>query len=200
MLKNDLSKNFSLIIIAIAFIAFIYIVANAALIVDKRQIGTSEGIYTNKVTTSEKIKSKAFELSEGCQSDLCKAQRILNYVTHIPYKINHFQANSPQRTIQNNFGDCDDKSNLLISMLHALGIESYFVLVPEHIFVISAFNDERLSGQPALIIDNKTFYILESTAKGSPVGFPLRYKISQIQAIIDPFENEELKYKQLSYR
>lgn len=200
MSKNNNTTNFSLLIIVIAFIAFIYILANAAMIVDKRQIGTSDGIYTNKVTTSEEIKSKAFQLSKGCQSDLCKAQRILNYVTGIPYKINHFQAISPQKTIQNNFGDCDDKSNLLISMLHAVGIESYFVLVPKHIFVISAFDDIRLAKEPTLLIDGKKFYILESTAKGSPVGFPLTYSLSQIEAIVEPFENEKLEYFQLRYR
>jgi hypothetical protein len=124
-------------------------------------------------------------------------QSILDYVTHIPYKINHFRANSPQRTIQNNFGDCDDKSNLLISMLHSLGKEAYFVLVPKHIFVITPIQDKRLEKKKGLVINAKKYFILESTAKGSRVGFPLKYRLDEISAIVEPFSNEKVHYKTL---
>jgi len=199
-MQNQKSKYFSLFIIGVALIAFLYIVAKAAIIVDKRQIGTDEGIYTNMVTTSEEIKTKSIELSRGCASELCSVQRVLDYVTKIPYKINHFQAHTPQKTIQNHFGDCDDKSNLLISMLHALGVESYFVLVPEHIFVIVRLDDPRLVSKKALYVDGRRFYILESTAEDSSVGFPLHYKLSQISAIVEPFTNEKVKFDYLEYK
>lgn len=200
MTQDTKSKNFSLLIIIIAFIAFVYIVTNAMMISDKRQIGTEGGIYTNKVTTSQEIRQKALALSVGCKSEYCKVQRILDYVTHIPYRINHFQANSPQRTIQNNFGDCDDKSNLLISMLHALQVESYFVLVPGHIFVIARLDDSRLRDTKSLLLNGKNYYILESTAKGSKIGFPLQYSLKQIEAVIDPFDNEKMEVLSLEYK
>ena len=199
-MKHKTTKNFSLLIITISLIAFIYISVKAFAIVQKTQIGTSDGIYTNRVTTSEEITAKAFELTKGCQSELCKVQSVLDYVTHIPYKTNHFQAHSPQRTIQLNFGDCDDKSNLLISMLHALGKEAYFVLVPKHIFVITSVEDKRLGETKGLWIDGKKYFILESTAKDSNVGFPLQYKLEQINTIVEPFSNEKLTFKQIAWR
>jgi hypothetical protein len=52
----------------------------------------------------------------------------------------------------------------------------------------------------ALYVNDKRFYILESTAKGSKIGFPLRYKIDEIKAIIDPFANKKLVVKNLEYR
>ena len=199
-MKSELSKNFSLIVIAIFFIGFAYITVKALQISNKTQISTGDGIYTNKVSTSKEISDKALELTRNCKNELCEVQSILDYVTHIPYKINHFRANSPQRTIQNNFGDCDDKSNLLISMLHSLGKEAYFVLVPKHIFVITAIKDRRLRNTKGLVIDGKKYFILESTAKGSQVGFPLKYRIHEINAIVEPFSNERIPYKTLEYK
>ena len=97
------------------------------------------------------------------------------------------------------YGDCDDKSNLLISLLHGVGTEAYFVLVPEHIFVIVSIDDKQLSYKKGIWIDGKKYYILESTAKGSEVGYPLTYKLSDIEMIFDPYFNERLTYKKLAY-
>ena len=198
-MKSELSKNLSLVVILLFFVGFVYITVKAIQISNKTQISTSDGIYTNKVSTSKEIASKAQELTKKCKSELCEVQSILDYVTHIPYKINHFRANSPQKTIQNNFGDCDDKSNLLISMLHALGKEAYVVLVPKHIFVITPIEDKRLRKIKGLLIDGKKYFILESTAEGSRVGFPLKYRMDEISAIVEPFSNRALAYDKLKY-
>jgi hypothetical protein len=199
-MKSETSKIFSLIIIAIAFVALLYGTAKAIQISNKTQISTRDGIYTNRVKTSQDIIDKAFELTESCPNQRCQIQNLLDYVTQIPYKINHFKAHSPQKTIQNNFGDCDDKSNLLISMLHALGKEAYFVLVPKHIFVIIPIDDKNLEERKGLWIDGKKYFILESTAKGSVVGFPLHYQLDEINVLVDPFSNEKLTYKQLAWK
>jgi hypothetical protein len=198
-MNSKLSKNLSLFVIAIFFMAFTYITVKALQISNKTQIGTSNGIYTNKVSTSKQIANKALKLTKNCKSELCEVQNILDYVTHIPYKINHFRANSPQKTIQNNFGDCDDKSNLLISMLHSLKKEAYFVLVPKHIFVICKIEDKRLQNTKGIILDGKKYFILESTAKGSKIGFPLQYKLNEISTIVEPFSNKKIYYKSLEY-
>lgn len=72
------SKNFSLIVIAIALIAFVYIVAKAAMILERRQIGTDDGIYANCMITSPYIKQKTRQLTSGCESQLCEVQRLLD--------------------------------------------------------------------------------------------------------------------------
>lgn len=183
----------------IAFMAFVYGTIIALDIVNKTQIGTSEGTYTSYVTTSEKIQQKAHILTKNCQSKLCKVQRLLDFATNIPYKTSTFQQRSAQKTIQENFGDCDDKSNLLISMLHVLDIEAYFVLVPEHIFVIAPLDDSRLAKRKGLWVNGKKYYILESTAKGSAVGYPLQYQLEEIDVIIEPFSNQKINMRSLKY-
>ena len=84
-------------------------------------------------------------------------------------------------------------------MLKIKGYEAYFVLVPQHIFVIVNIK-EKLLNKKALYVNDKAFYILESTAKGSQIGFRLKYKFDEIEAIINPFINKELLVKTLDYR
>jgi len=199
-MRNEKVKLLASLIIVSAFILFIFTVIKALGIVDRTQVSTEEGVYTSYVTTSKEIEEKAKYLTRVCQTKLCKVQRLLDFTTQIPYRTNTFQKKSPQKTIQENFGDCDDKSNMLISMLHALGIEAYFVLVPKHIFVIVPLDDERLDESKGLWINERKYYILETTAKGSVVGYPLKYQLDEIDIIIEPFSNKKVKFKTLEYK
>lgn len=195
------SKYLSITIIVISVIALSYITLRAMTIVQKRQISTSDGIYSNRVTLSDEMRTEAEQLTKGCSDQLCQTQKLLDYVTTIPYHSERFQAHTPKKTMQLRYGDCDDKSNLLISLLHALDIEAYFVLVPKHIFVIVALDDVRLRGmQKALWLDEKPYYILESTAPNSTVGFPLKFQLKDIEMILDPFVNREIKAKNMEWR
>lgn len=199
-MTSESKKKLSLIIIIISFIALLYGTIRALEIVDKTQVGTSNGIYNSYVTTSKEIQDKAYELTQNCSDALCEVQNLLDFVTHIPYHTTTFQRYSAQKTIQQNFGDCDDKSNLLISMLHALDKETYFVLVPKHIFIIVAIDDRRLESKKGLWVNGKKYFILESTASGSNVGFPLRYRLEDIDVIIEPFSNEKIDIKELEWK
>ncbi len=199
-MKSESKRNLSLLIIVISFVAFIYGTIKAMGIVDKTHVGTANGIYRSYVTTSQEIQDKAFGLTEHCSDELCKVQSLLDFVTNIPYQTTTFQQYSAQKTIQQNFGDCDDKSNLLISMLHALGKEAYFVLVPKHIFIITPIDDKQLDKRKGLWVNGKKYYILESTAKNSRIGFPLHYELKDIDVIIEPFSNKKLSIEKLEWK
>ena len=88
---------------------------------------------------------------------------------------------------------------MLISLLRQKDYEAYFVLVPEHIFVIVNLQNINL-GKPTLYINDKKFYILESTATNSEIGFDLKYKLDEIEAVIDPFINKKLIIDKLDYK
>jgi hypothetical protein len=200
-MQSKFAQTLSKIVLSIAALYFLYLFSKAITIVNRRHISTNDGIYINSTSDSPYIEKLAHKLTKHCKTDLCRVQTVLDYITNIPYRVNNFQAHSPQKTIQLNFGDCDDKSNLLISLLHELKIESYFVLVPKHIFVIVALNEVHLNHFiKGLYIDNKKFYILESTAKNSPIGFPLQYKLNEIKAIIEPFENKKIDIHNLEWK
>jgi len=190
----------SLVVIVVGAVIFGVVVYKALGVVQKRQITTNDGIYTNRVTTSEEIATLAAKLVKGCDQRVCEVQKLLDFVTNIPYKSEYFQANSPKKTVELNLGDCDDKSNLFISLLHSLGIEGYLVLVPKHIFVIVPLDRRDLPNKKALWLDGEPHYILESTAKDSSIGFPLRYSLEQIDTILDPFGNKKQIYHKIEYR
>jgi uncharacterized protein YoxC len=199
-MKSESRRNLSLFILAISFVALIYGTIKALEIAGRTQVGTKNGIYTSYVTTSQEIDDKAKELTKDCETKLCKVQRLLDFANRIPYYTKTFQRYSPQQTIKQNFGDCDDKSNLLISMLKALHIKAYFVLVPQHIFVIVPLKDKRLDHIRGLWVNDRKFYILESTAKDSKVGYPLKYALDEIDVIIEPFSNVKIPIKRLEYK
>ncbi len=200
-MQSKFAQTFAKIVLGISALYFLYLFSKAITIVNRRHISTNDGIYINSTSDSPYIEKIAHELTKHCKTDLCRVQTILNYITNIPYKINNFQAHSPQKTIQMNFGDCDDKSNLLISLLHELKIESYFVLVPKHIFVIVSLDEVHLNHfKKGLYVNGKKYYILESTAQNSPIGFPLHYQLDEIQAIIEPFENKKVDISKLEWK
>jgi len=189
---NSRAKAISLLIIISFAVAFIYITYKALIITDKRDIFVDNAIYHNYVTSSPYITKLANELTSKCDDKLCQVQSLLDFVSAIPYQTKTYQQLKPKETVKNNYGDCDDKSNLLISLLHAQNIEAYFALVPKHIFVIVPLDDSRLSNKKGLWIDGKKYYILESTIPSSKVGYSPESPTENIEAILEPFENIKL--------
>lgn len=200
MLINHRFLKYLSFLLSILFIIYLfYIVVTSFFIVKNQFIDIGDETYVNQVRSDEYTKNLASHLTQNCANDkTCEVQSMLDFVTAIPYKINDSVARNSKQVVSQNFGDCDDKSNLLISLLKVKGYEAYFVLVPEHIFVI--VNMQNQGNKKALYVNDKRFYILESTANGSKIGFPLRYKLEEIKAIIDPFSNKKLVINKLEYK
>ena len=199
LIENRFLKYLSFLISFIFITYVIYIIISSFFIVKNQFIDIGDSTYVNQVRTDDYTIKLADFLTKNCNKNkICEVQAMLDFTTAIPYKINESIARSAKQVVEQNFGDCDDKSNLLISMLKVRGYEAYFVLVPEHIFVIVDL--EKLLNKKALYVNDKRFYILESTATNSKIGFPLKYKLDEINAIIDPFVNKKLVINKLEYR
>ena len=199
LIENRFLKYLSFLISFIFITYVIYIIISSFFIVKNQFIDIGDATYVNQVRTDEYTIKLADFLTKDCNKNkICEVQAMLDFATKIPYKINESIARSAKQVVEQNFGDCDDKSNLLISMLKVRGYEAYFVLVPEHIFVIVDL--EKLPNKKALYVNDKRFYVLESTATNSKIGFPLKYKLEQIEAIVDPFANKKLVIEELEYK
>ncbi|MCG3707352.1 hypothetical protein L5F43_12815, partial [Aliarcobacter butzleri] len=69
------------------------------------------------------------------------------------------------------------------------------------IYVRKLSNLDNLNiSKKALYVNDKKFYILETTATLSKIGFPLKYKLSDIEAVIDPFKNKKIVINNLEYK
>jgi NAD kinase len=49
-------------------------------------------------------------------------------------------------------------------------------------------------------VNGRKYYVLESTAKGSSVGFLMDYDVKEIDIIVEPFENEKLEINSLEFK
>lgn len=81
----------------------------------------------------------------------------------------------PLQTIESKAGDCDDTSVLLASLLEALGLKTYLIFIPKHVFVLveldpSSSNAEM--GKPFGHIGGRPVYALESTRDRPRIGPP----------------------------
>ncbi len=200
LVNNKYLKYLSFFLSSLFIVYVIYMIFTSYNIVKKQFIDIGDLTYVNQVRSDDYTLRLANHLIKDCkQNEICEVQKILDFVTAIPYKVNESVARSSKQVVKQNYGDCDDKSNLLISMLNMKGYEAYFVLVPKHIFVIINMKENKIN-KKALFVNNKPFYILESTATNSKIGFRLKYKFDEIQAIIDPFKNKQLVVNSLEYR
>jgi len=200
LINNRFLKYLSFLISSLFIVYVIYLIFSSFFIVKNQFIDIGDATYVNQVRTDDYTISLANHLTKNCSGNrVCEVQSMLDFVTAIPYKINESIARSAKQVVTQNFGDCDDKSNLLISLLKVKGYEAYFVLVPKHIFVVVNMQNIKLNTK-ALYINDKPFYILESTATASKIGFPLKYKFDEIDAIVDPFLNKKLVVRSLDYR
>lgn len=199
LFKSKLAYYVSIIISVVSIVFICFTIYTSFFIVKNQYIDIDGLTYVNQVRRDDYTKQLAKDLTKDCQTRVCEVQSMLDLVTNIPYKINESVARSGKNVLEQNFGDCDDKSNLLISLLKVKDYEAYFVLVPRHIFVVVNLGI-ILPNKKALYINGRPFYKLESTAKNSPIGFPLKYKFDEIKAFIDPFRNKKLVVESLEYK
>jgi len=200
LFENKFIKYASFFLCFVFIFYVLYMIYISFFIVKNQYLDLENSTYVNQVREDEYTKKLSFYITKECKgNEICEVQSLLNLVTNIPYKINESIARNSKQVINQNYGDCDDKSNLLISLLKAKNYEAYFVLVPKHIFVIVHLK-KKLKNKKALYLNKKAFYILESTAKNSFLGFKLQYDLKEIEAIIDPFKNKQVFVKTLEYK
>ncbi|MBW2038134.1 MAG: DUF3857 domain-containing protein [Deltaproteobacteria bacterium] len=90
----------------------------------------------DKIEPDEAIREKVAELTGGLKDPGEKAEALFYYVeTEIRYvSINlgksGYEPTPAREVFENKYGDCKDKSTLLISMLKAAGVPAYYVLIP----------------------------------------------------------------------
>ena len=85
--------------------------------------------------TSADLKATVNQITSGLSSRDEKASAILDYLNHevrytgIEFGENSIVPHSPAETLKQKYGDCKDKSTLLIAMLNTAGIPSYMALL-----------------------------------------------------------------------
>ncbi len=90
--------------------------------------------FAPQLVITDKIKDKAAVLTAGCTTEMQKIRNLYSFVEGLRYVAielgdGGYRPNFPQTVLDNGFGDCKDKSILLISLLRSLGIDAKPVLL-----------------------------------------------------------------------
>jgi len=80
------------------------------------------------------VKAKAKELAAGVSDRTAKIRKAYEFVSAlryvaIEYGINGLRPRTPALVLQNRYGDCKDKANLLVALLADMGIEGRFCVL-----------------------------------------------------------------------
>ena len=92
-------------------------------------------LTTNRRDASEKIKQEVATLTASAPTQLDKMKALAKFVQHdiryvaIELGIGGFQPHPAADVFTHRYGDCKDKATLMSSMLHEVGIDSYYVVI-----------------------------------------------------------------------
>lgn len=93
-------------------------------------------LIKGKTEPNTAIKQKVEELLKGLSTNKEKTEAIYDYVKReiryvsIDMGSSGYEPAPAREVFENKYGDCKDKSTLLISMLKSAGIPAYYVLIP----------------------------------------------------------------------
>ncbi len=104
---------------------------------------TDVGLWVNTLTQSSRIASpqiqqKVAVLTSGLSDPVAKIRALTEYMQRniryyaVEIGIGGYQPHPAAEVFAHQFGDCKDKATLLSTMLHEIGIESYYVLIHTH--------------------------------------------------------------------
>lgn len=101
-----------------------------------QEIGDWYGsLAKDRTLVTPEIQSKVQELLQGKTTDDEKIQAIYNYVSlqiryiGVAFGIGRYQPHTAQDVLDNQYGDCKDKTTLLVTMLKAAGYDAWPVLI-----------------------------------------------------------------------
>jgi hypothetical protein len=189
-----------------------------------KEMGNWEaGLEHGRRDASPEIKQKVVSLTGPATTSLGKMQALAKFVQSdiryvaIELGIGGWQPHPAPEIFTHRYGDCKDKATLLSSMLHEVGVESFFISInttrggaaPDRPPMIGWFNHEILAVQlPESVKDNSLVAVVEHPKLGRLLIFdptdeytPFGQLRGELQAnhglLVTPDGGELLKLPQL---
>ena len=140
-------------------------------------------------------------LLQKCNGDAwCEIDTSYQYVVGIPYKESN-ESKTPSDVINTNGGDCDEKSFLLASLLLEKGHACLMITTKDHIYLaVHVENESKLTSPLSyFIIQNRRYYIAETTTNKGYVGQYNNVTQHEINGIFDMVEKKEIPLDHVEY-
>jgi tetratricopeptide (TPR) repeat protein len=153
------------------------------------------GLEQQGITPTPEVRAKAAELTRNSATREEKVRALYDYVAlrfhyiSISFGIGRYQPHAAVEVLKNEYGDCKDKHVLLASLLEAVGIEAYPVLMnsARHIdpdVPSPGQFDHVITAVPEAPKGSKLTW-LDTTTEVAPFGF-LIFALRDKQALVIP--------------
>jgi hypothetical protein len=136
----------------------------------------------DKMVPDNYVKEKAIELTKDKPTDEEKIKALYDYVRNIRYVSisldqQRMVPHNASTTLKNQYGDCKDKSTLLIALLKSIGIDSLICLVNTWSLVDNADPTPRVFNHAIVAIPTKegTYSYLDPVSTTTPYGYTPPY-------------------------
>jgi hypothetical protein len=127
------------------------------------------------------VKAEAADLAQGVNTRMEKIRRAFEFVSSLRYiaielGVQGFRPRTPAEVLNNRYGDCKDKANLLVALLRCMGVDARFVLLDrggstDITFPSWQFNHAICFVPKAPDAGQSTDIWLDSTDSITPFGF-----------------------------
>ncbi|HEX2964955.1 MAG TPA: DUF3857 and transglutaminase domain-containing protein, partial [Syntrophorhabdaceae bacterium] len=129
----------------------------------------------------KEITGKARELTDSLKNEPDRIKALYDYVRNIRYVSitldqHRLIPHEAPATFRNQYGDCKDKSTLLISLLKSIGIRSYICLVNTRTLIDKSEATPKAFNHAIVAIPYRGFYtFLDPTSTTTPYGYTPQY-------------------------
>lgn len=141
-------------------------------------------------------------LTKECKgNEYCEIDQAYQYVLKIPYKKSAANRN-PSDVINQNGGDCDEKSFLLATLLLQNQYECVLVTTKDHGFIaVHVPNDISLKHPSSyLVLNGKKYYFAETTFSAGYIGQYNNVEERDIDAVFDMVAKKEIPLDTLVFQ
>jgi heme/copper-type cytochrome/quinol oxidase subunit 2 len=135
-------------------------------------IKLGDGYHWCGIKESKEILPVTKALDIGCQNDFCRIQKYYDYVKQIPYQVGtHGKDKNAVDVMQEWKGDCDERSDLLASMMIANGYKVILLYTNSHtLTALNIPNYESYDNRSYVQYQGRKYYIAETTDPNGQVG------------------------------
>jgi hypothetical protein len=163
----------------------------------KGMVKIHDRFYKYDVYEHDEMKPIVDMLTKTCNGDAyCEIDHAYQYVLSIPYKSSTINRN-PADVINQNGGDCDEKSFLLATLLLQNKYPCVLILTNDHGFLAINVPDDTSLKQPSSYVtfNEKKYYFADATLKAGYIGQYNNIKEEEITGIFDMQAKKEVPLK-----
>lgn len=167
----------------------------------KGMVKIHDRFYKYDVYQHDEMKPIVDMLTKTCNGDAyCEIDHAYQYVLSIPYK-SSTTSRTPADVINQNGGDCDEKSFLLATLLLQNQYPCVLILTKDHGFLAVHVPNEKSLKQPSsyLTFEGKKYYFADPTLKAGYIGNYNDVKQQEVIGVFDMVTKKEIPLKKVAF-